>query len=174
MGSDKSKLGMAVPAAIVLFSVLIMAAIIALSIAMRTIEMMKMQSLGVYSLEYINRAVLHCIINPQSSAEVMVSLSADETIEFTEEWISFISKNKPEKSLLENLRLQLNQYSNGEVIDVEPKDLGNGASISYKRRTPSGNLKEIHFTPVKITQGRYKIIFFSTSFTDIKVVVIGL
>ncbi|MEM2922720.1 MAG: hypothetical protein QXF26_10455, partial [Candidatus Bathyarchaeia archaeon] len=113
-------------------------------------------------------------INPQSSAEVIVSLSADETIEFTEEWISFISKNRPEKSLLENLRLQLNQYSNGEVIDVEPKDLGNGASISYKRRTPSGNLKEIHFTPVKITQGRYKIIFFSTSFTDIKVVVIGL
>lgn len=174
MGRDKSKLGMAVPAAIILFSVLIMAAIIALSIAMRTIEMMKMQSLGVYSLEYMNRAILHCIINPQSSAEVMVSLSADETIEFTEEWISFISKNKPEESLLKNLRLQSNQYEN--MIKVEQKDLGNGVSILYKRRTPAGDKewKTIHFTPVKITQGRYKIIFFSTSFADIKVVVIRL
>lgn len=174
MGRDKSKLGMATPAAIVLFSVFLMAAIIALSMAIRMIETMKIQSLGVYSLEYINRAILHCIIYPQSSAEVMVSLSADEAIEFTEKGVSFTSKNKVEKSLLENLRLQSDQYK--DVIRVSSRDLGNGVGISYKRIPPSGSgeWKTIHFTPIKISQGRFKIIFHSISFTDIRVIVIRL
>jgi len=173
MGRDKSKLGMAVPAAIVLFSVLIMAAIIAFNIAIHTVEMSRMQSLGIYSLEHINKAIIYCLANPQSSAEVMVSLSADENIEFAENTISFTSKNRAEKSLLETLRSQSNQY---EMIKAEIKELGNGISISYKRILPEGSeeWRKIRFTPVKITQGRYKIIFLSTSFTDIKVAIIQL
>ncbi|MEO0090830.1 MAG: hypothetical protein ABIK75_07000 [candidate division WOR-3 bacterium] len=174
MGRDKSKLGMAVPAAIVLFSVLIMAAIIAFNIAIHTVEMSRMQSLGIYSLEHINKAIIYCLANPQSSAEVMVSLSADENIEFAENTISFTSKNRAEKSLLETLRSQSNQYE--IMIKAEIKDLGNGISISYKRILPEGSeeWRKIRFAPVKITQGRYKIIFLSTSFTDIKVAIIQL
>jgi hypothetical protein len=169
VGRDKNRLGSAVPAAIVLFSVLITAAIIAFSIAMHMVEMMRMQSLGVYSLEYINRAILHCIANPQSSAEVMVSLSSDEIMEFAENTVLFTSKNKVEKSFFKQLMSQSNQYE--AMINLQMEDLGNGIRVSYERKPSS---LKIRFTHIKITQGSYRIIFFSTSFTDIEVIVISL
>ncbi|MBS7649683.1 WD40 repeat domain-containing protein, partial [Candidatus Bathyarchaeota archaeon] len=84
-----------------------------------------------------------------------MSLSADETIEFTEDRILFASKNKPDKTFLENLRFQYNKYE--DMIKVIINDLSYGVSISYKRRFPSGDEKweTIHFTPIKITQGRF-------------------
>jgi len=168
------KAGLATPAIVTLFIVLIMIAILAFNIAMHIIESIRIQSLGIYSLENINRAILYCLANPQSSSEVIVSLSKDEYLEFDKGKVTFISKNKVDEFLIKRLRSQSNLY-NG--INIGLSSSSNGISISYLRElivSEDHYAQDVHFTQVKLTYGSYKLIFFSTSFKDIEVIVIPI
>jgi hypothetical protein len=170
------KAGLATPAIVTLFIVLIIIAILAFNIAMHTIESIRIQSLGIYSLENINRAILYCLANPQSSSEVIVSLSKDEYLEFDKGKVTYISKNKVDEFLIKRLSSQSNLY-NGIKINIGLSSSSNGISISYSRELPISEdyyTQDVHFTQVKLTYGSYKLIFFSTSFKDIEVIVIPI
>jgi hypothetical protein len=153
MVRKKSKYGEITISVALLFSVFLLASIIALLMILNFLEGIRMEEVGlINSIKVIHIAVSEVCANPGSGIQIKVYVAEGERISFSGNTVSVATDVKIDESLLYQELKNLN--ATGKVLfKVEKSD--SGFEIQYYYRDWDGNWQVVEFSQQDLVKGTY-------------------